>query len=42
MFSWGVIYIKAQNKEISGMVDAFGLEIKDGKIIVDESKLEIW
>jgi DNA gyrase subunit B len=28
-----------QNKEISGMVDAFGLEIKDGKIIVDESKL---
>ena len=28
-----------QNKEISGMVDAFGLEIKDNKIIVDESKL---
>jgi DNA gyrase subunit B len=28
-----------QNKEISGMVDAFGLEIKDGKIIVDEAKL---
>ena len=28
-----------QNKEISGMVDAFGLEVKDGKIIVDESKL---
>ena len=28
-----------QNKEISGMVDAFGLEVKDNKIIVDESKL---
>lgn len=28
-----------QNKEISGMVDAFGLEIKDGKVIFDESKL---
>ena len=28
-----------QNKEISGMVDAFGLEVKDGKIIVDETKL---
>ena len=28
-----------QNKEISGMVDAFGLEINNGKIIVDESKL---
>lgn len=28
-----------QNKEISGMVDAFGLEVKDGKIIVDEAKL---
>ena len=28
-----------QNKEISGMVDAFGLEIKDGKIIIDEAKL---
>ena len=28
-----------QNKEINGMVDAFGLEVKDGKIIVDESKL---
>ena len=28
-----------QNKEISGMVDAFGLEIKDNKIIVDEDKL---
>lgn len=28
-----------QNKEISGMIDAFGLEVKDGKVIVDESKL---
>ena len=28
-----------QNKDISGMVDAFGLEVKDGKIIVDETKL---
>ena len=28
-----------QNKEISGMIDAFGLEVKDGKIILDESKL---
>ena len=28
-----------QNKEISGMVDAFGLEVKDNKIIVDEAKL---
>ena len=28
-----------QNKEISGMVDAFGLEVKDNKIIVDELKL---
>ena len=28
-----------QNAEINGMVDAFGLEIKDGKVIVDESKL---
>ena len=28
-----------QNKEISGMVDAFGLEVNNGKIIVDESKL---
>ena len=28
-----------QNKEISGLVDAFGLEIKNNKIIVDESKL---
>ena len=28
-----------QNKEIDGMINAFGLEIKDGKIIVDENKL---
>ena len=28
-----------QNKEISGLIDAIGLEIKDGKVIVDESKL---
>jgi DNA gyrase subunit B len=28
-----------QNKEISGMIDAFGLEVKDGKIVLDESKL---
>ena len=28
-----------QNAEINGMIDAFGLEIKDGKVIVDESKL---
>ena len=28
-----------QNKEISGMIDTFGLEIKDGKVLVDESKL---
>ena len=28
-----------QNKEISGMIDAFGLEVKDNKIIFDESKL---
>lgn len=28
-----------QNKEISGMIDAFGLEVKDEKVIVDETKL---
>lgn len=28
-----------QNKEISGMIDAFGLEVRDGKVIVDETKL---
>ena len=28
-----------QNAEINAMVDAFGLEIKDGKVIVNESKL---
>ena len=27
------------NAEISGMIDAFGLEIKDGKVIVNEDKL---
>lgn len=27
------------NAEISGMIDAFGLEVKDGKVIVDETKL---
>lgn len=28
-----------QNKEIDGMINAFGLEVKDGKVVVDESKL---
>ena len=28
-----------QNKEINGLISAFGLEVKDGKVIVDESKL---
>lgn len=28
-----------QNKEISGMIDVFGLEVKDGKVIFDETKL---
>lgn len=28
-----------KNAEINGMVDAFGLEIKDNKVIVDENKL---
>ena len=28
-----------QNKEISGLIDAIGLEVKDGKVIVDENKL---
>lgn len=28
-----------QNAEISAMIDAFGLEVKDGKVIVDETKL---
>ena len=27
------------NQEIDGMIKAFGLEVKDGKVIVDESKL---
>lgn len=28
-----------QNAEINAMIDAFGLEIKDNKVIVDETKL---
>ena len=28
-----------QNQEINSMIDAFGLEIKDSKVIVDESRL---
>lgn len=28
-----------QNKEISGMIDAFGLEVIDGKVVVNEDKL---
>ena len=28
-----------QNKEISGMIDAFGLEVRDNKVILDENKL---
>ena len=28
-----------QNKEISGLIDAIGLEIRDNKVIVDESKM---
>ena len=28
-----------QNSEINGMIDAFGLEVKNGKVIVDEAKL---
>ena len=28
-----------QNQEINAMIDAFGLEIKDNKVIVDETKL---
>ena len=28
-----------QNKEISGLIDAMGLEVKDNKVIVDESKM---
>lgn len=27
------------NNEINAMIDAFGLEIKDNKVIVDETKL---
>ena len=28
-----------QNKEIDGMINAFGLEVKDDKVVVDENKL---
>ena len=28
-----------QNQEISAMIDAFGLEVRDNKVVVDESKL---
>lgn len=28
-----------KNAEINSMVDAFGLEIRDNKVVVDESKL---
>lgn len=28
-----------QNKEIDGMINAFGLEVKDGKVVIDENKL---
>ena len=28
-----------KNAEINAMIDAFGLEIRDNKVIVDESKL---
>ena len=28
-----------QNKEINGLISAFGLEVKDNKVIIDESKL---
>ena len=31
--------IKIGNKEISGMIDAFGLEVRDNKVIIDENKL---
>ena len=33
------IHKALQNKEIDGMINAFGLEVKDGKVVVDESKL---
>ena len=33
------IHKALQNKEIDGMINAFGLEVKDGKVIVDENKL---
>lgn len=28
-----------QNQEINGMITAFGLEVRDNKVIVDEKKL---
>lgn len=28
-----------QNEEIKGMITAFGLELKDSKVVVDENKL---
>lgn len=28
-----------QNAEIDGMITAFGLEVKDGKVVVNEDKL---
>ena len=33
------IHKALQNKEIDGMINAFGLEVKDGKVVVDENKL---
>ena len=33
------IHKALQNKEIDGMINAFGLEVKEGKVVVDESKL---
>ena len=33
------IHKALQNKEIDGMINAFGLEVRDGKVVVDESKL---
>ena len=33
------IHKALQNKEIDGMINAIGLEVKEGKVVVDESKL---
>ena len=33
------IHKALQNKEIDGMINAFGLEVKNGKVVVDENKL---